>query len=61
MEAKNKYQIGKEKARHEAIEYSNGFNEKPKYYSELADDARHFRKLGKRYGLIREFEENGIL
>ena len=30
-------------------------------YSELADWNDYFRRNGKRYGLIREFEENGIL
>ena len=29
-------------------------------YAELAEAGKHFEKLGKRFGLLREFKENGI-
>lgn len=53
-----KYISGKQRARDKAIEYSNS------YVNSLADmlSAQYtFEKLGKRYGLIREFRENAII
>ena len=59
---KQKYYEGKEKARQKAIEFQNSFSEgKTWYYSELAEMTEQFKKLAKRYGLIEEFTENGIL
>lgn len=59
---KQKYYEGKEKARQKAIEFQNSFAEgKTWYYSELAEMTEQFKKLAKRYGLIEEFTENGIL
>ena len=56
------YSEGKEKAREEAIEWQNTFSEgKTYYWSEMAEFSDHFSKLAKRYGLIREFRENGII
>ena len=57
------YAIAKEKARQQAIEWQIDYalaNEDMSY-SELADAGEHFRKLGKRYGLLREFRENAII
>ena len=51
------YIIGKENARNEAINWQNSDNN----YSELVDARIHFEKLAKRFGLIREFRENGII
>ena len=59
--ANNKYQIGKEKAREEAMDWQYEFPEKTYTYSEAAEWTSYFRKLGKRYGLLTEFEENGII
>jgi hypothetical protein len=53
------YERKKEAARQEAIEYS--MSDKQYSYSELYEKQEHFRKLGKRYGLIEEFKENGII
>lgn len=58
---KSRYQKGKEKARAEAIAWQNDFGEHDYFYSELADFSDRFTKLGKRYGLLREFKENGII
>lgn len=54
------YQERKEKAREEAIEWQRDFENHNYYWSELAEQAKHFEKLGKRYGLLKEFKENGI-
>lgn len=58
-----KYLQGKDAARQEAInfqacfaEYSGIFS-----YSELADRLARFEKLAYRYGLVKEFKENGII
>lgn len=56
----NKYQKAKAKARNEAIEWQLDFCNHNYYMSELIEFANHFEKLGKRYGLLREFRENGI-
>ena len=57
------YQIRKEAAIQEAIEYqqSYGLYGKEYSYSELLEKQEYFSKLGKRYGLIEEFKENGII
>lgn len=55
------YAERKEKARNEAIEWQSDFANHNYYWSELADFSAYFEKLGKRYGLLREFRENGII
>lgn len=55
------YQELKNKAREEAIEWQYDFENHNYYQSELADWSEHFTKLGKRYGLAKEFKENGII
>ena len=52
------YQKRKAEVREEAIEYS--CSEEELSYGELADRQDYFRRLGKRYGLLREFKENCI-
>ena len=54
------YQENKEKARQEAIKWQNEFAEKETTWEELREAQNHFRELAKRYGLVREFAENGI-
>ena len=56
----NKYQIEKERAREKAIGWQIACGEKCFYMSEYAEMASYFEKLGKRYGLLKEFRENGI-
>lgn len=54
------YQQCKEEAREQAIEWQREFENQNYSWSELADWAVHFERLGKRYGLLKEFKENGI-
>ena len=56
----NKYQLGKERARQEAIDWQLEASQKCLSYGELFEACYHFEKLGKRYGLLKEFRENGI-
>lgn len=58
---KNNYQVAKEKARQKAIDWQNDFANHSWYWSELAEWAAYFERLGKRYGLLTEFRENGII
>ena len=55
------YQQGKERARERAIEWQLDFENHNYSYGELAEWVDVFERLGKRYGLIREFKENGII
>lgn len=56
---KQRYLEGKEKARQEAIEF---FDEQLTLSWEgLSIATEYFSKLAKRYGLIEEFRENGII
>lgn len=57
----NKYQQAKERARQAAISIQMTFSENSYSMSDLADFSAYFEKLGKRYGLIKEFKENGII
>lgn len=56
-----KYDELKEKARQEAIDYLAGFSNYNYTYSEIAYIELHFEKLGKKYGLLKEFRENGVI
>lgn len=56
------YQDGKAKAIEEAMEWQQTFADGKSYYwSEIFEFSVHFTKLAKRYGLVREFRENGII
>ena len=56
------YQERKEEARNAAIEYQNTYSDGVIYtWSEVAEIGAKFERLAKRYGLIREFKENGII
>ena len=55
------YQEKKEEARDKAIAWQLEASEKCLSYAELAEVGEHFAKLAKRYGLIKEFKENGII
>ena len=57
----NKYQKAKGKAMDEAIEWQMGFDNHNYSYGELADFQEHFEKLARKYGLVKEFRENGII
>ena len=51
----------KDEARELAKDYQFWASERSLSYGEIADLTELFTKLGKRFGLIREFRENGII
>lgn len=55
------YQKNKERARDRAIDWQANFADNNYTWGELAEIQAYFEKLAKRYGLIREFKENGII
>jgi hypothetical protein len=55
-----KYLQGKLKAYDKAIQWQREFSEHNYSYGELYEYGNYFYKLGKRYGLLKEFRENGI-
>ena len=55
------YQEKKAEARQLAINWQNDFQNHQSYWSELAYYTDYFTRLGKRYGLLEEFRENGII
>ena len=54
------YQRRKNEIRDKAIFWQIEASETSMSYSELAEAADYFFTVGKRYGLLREFRENGI-
>lgn len=59
-ESKKEYEEGREAAREEAIDWQSNEATKPMSMDELADWQGYFHDLGSRYGLLEEFQENGI-
>ena len=55
------YQRAKERARNVAIEWQLDFGNHDYSYGELVDYGNYFEGLAKRYGLVKEFRENGII
>ena len=60
MKIMNTYQQRKAEARERAIEWQYDFCNHNYSWGELAYWGDYFERLGKRYGLLREFRENGI-
>ena len=58
---KKNYKELKEEAREKAKEWQADFTNHNYSYKELATYYAYFYTLGKRYGLVREFRENGII
>ena len=56
----NYYENKKEQLRNKAIEWQTDFSNRSYSYGELAEYECYFRKAGRRYGLLKEFIENGI-
>ena len=54
----NAYQKAKERAREMAMDLT--YNDRPMYWSEVIAISDKCERLGRRYGLLREFRENGI-
>lgn len=50
----------KEAARTEAFEWQLTSGDYPMSYNEIAEVGERFCTLGKRYGLLKEFRDNGI-
>ena len=61
MKAQKNYKMLKEEARQKAIEWQLDFANNNYSWGELAYYSNYFEKLAKRYGLIEEFKENGII
>lgn len=57
----NKYNIKKYEIRQEAIEWQHSLNDKNFGGLNLWLNQEYFYKMGKRYGLLKEFRENGII
>lgn len=57
----NKYQRAKAAAREVAIDWQINFADNNYSWYDLAVSLAKFEKLAKRYGLTREFRENGII
>lgn len=57
----NQYIIKKEKAREKAIETINDISQNNYSYYELFIIQNDLYKIGKRYGLLKEFKENCII
>lgn len=56
----NTYNIKKDSIREQVIEWQNEFACHNYSYGELVEWQAYFGKMGKRYGLLKEFRENGI-
>jgi len=54
------YAERKERAREKAIDWQLNESNKPMSWGEVAEWSNYFEKLGRRYGLLREFRENAI-
>ena len=54
------YQKRKEEVRNEAIDWQLDFCNHNYSYGELSVFQSYFEKMGKRYGLLKEFRENTI-
>ena len=55
------YNERKEIARQEAIDWQLAVGEMNLSYGELNDAMEHFEKKARRYGLVREIREHGII
>lgn len=56
-----RYQIGKEEARAAAIEWQLTAGDRSDSYGELYEAQQKHEKAARRFGLVREFRENGII
>ena len=55
------YQRAKERARDKAVEWQLDFDNHNYSWGELAYYGNYFERLAKKYGLVKEFKENGII
>ena len=59
--SKKNYQELKETVRNEAIDWQNSWQDYCYSYGEIVDWSDYFYKNAKRYRLVKEFRENGII
>ena len=59
--AKKKYQENKENARQFAIEWQRETAKNALSWGEILEQQEKLKKIAKRYGLTKEFKENGII
>lgn len=57
----NYYYTKKAQIRDEAIEYQLFSSDESPFMSEIVEKTEYFYEQGKKYGLLKEFRENGIL
>ena len=57
----SKYTRAKENARQKAMDWQTEYYNNNYSYRELIAFAEYFTRLAKRYGLMTEFRENGII
>lgn len=57
----SRYERGKAAARQRAIDWQHDQSRRAMSWAEVAEWQGHFLKLARRFGLVREFKENGIL
>lgn len=57
----NAYRKAQETARNKAVEWQMDFDNHNYSYGELVYWQNYFEKLGRRFGLVNEFRENGII
>ena len=55
------YQLRQSQLRDEAIDWQEWESNNPVSWGGVAIAQEYFERLGKRYGLLREFRENGII
>lgn len=61
MKNYNGYELGKERARQYAIDFQLDASRENYSLDYFIEAQSELIKLGKRYGLLKEFKENGIL
>ena len=61
MANNNRYQRAKENARQTAKDWQYMLDKRSLSWWDVADWGDYFEKLARRYGLVREFRENGII
>lgn len=58
---KKEYQARKDEVRQQAMDWQNAQYDMSASWGEIAEATCYFKRLAKRYGLVREFAENGII
>ena len=57
----NKYKKYKEQTRQQAIEWQRDFENQDYCWGDLTIYHQYFEEKAKKYGLLKEFKENGII